>query len=354
VSVIAAHSEPALFAKGRFFVHPAFDYLVIAGGLSLAFAIGMATLSLDVTLRGALTTLFIVANGAHFAASTMRLYTRPGVMQTQPMLSLALPVVAVLFVTAAIALPEPLGLLFVATYLVWSPYHYSAQAYGLAVMYGYRAGTPLGREEKRAIRLACLLPFVWTLLQPQGGLASVLRFWTVTAPAPLDDIRGMVSHVLVSITLFAPFALALWLRVRRGVMLPLISVLVIGSNAVWWTFFNILDAFMWVSVFHGLQYLGIVTIFHVKDRMRTVGNRHGRAWHVATFYGACVVLGYVLFEVWPSAYAWAGYDLTRSALLVTAAINLHHFIVDAYIWRLRRDPNYANVVDAEPVAAVPA
>ena len=52
--------------------------------------------------------------------------------------------------------------------------------------------------------------------------------------------------------------------------------------------------------------------------------------------------------------AWAGYDLTRSALLVTAAINRHHFIVDAYIWRLRRDPNYANVVDAEPVAAVPA
>jgi hypothetical protein len=348
--VIVQHSEAGLFAKGRFFVHPTFDYLVIAGGLSLAFAAGMATLSVDVTLRGALTTLFIVANGAHFAASTMRLYTRPGVTQTHPTLSLVAPVIALVAVTAVIVLPEPLGLLFVSTYLVWSPYHYAGQAYGLAVMYGYRAGTPLRHEDKRAIRLACLLPFLWTLLQPEGGLAAVLRAGHVSAPAPFHDIRGAASHLLASMTLFAPIGLVLWLRARRGLVLPVISVVVIGSNAIWWTFFNILDAFMWVTVFHALQYLGIVTIFHVKDRVRTAGNRHGRAWHAATFYGACVVLGYVLFEVWPSAYAWAGYDLKRSALMVTAAINIHHFVVDACIWRLRRDPNYANVVDAAPAA----
>jgi len=28
-----------------------------------------------------------------------------------------------------------------------------------------------------------------------------------------------------------------------------------------------------------------------------------------------------------------------------AVINIHHFIVDAFIWKLRRDPNYKNVVD---------
>jgi hypothetical protein len=71
-----------------------------------------------------------------------------------------------------------------------------------------------------------------------------------------------------------------------------------------------------------------------------------------TFYVGCVLLGYALFDVWPYAYAWAGYDFKRSALLVTAAINIHHFVVDAYIWRLRRDPNYANVVDAPVPVAV--
>jgi hypothetical protein len=33
-------------------------------------------------------------------------------------------------------------------------------------------------------------------------------------------------------------------------------------------------------------------------------------------------------------------------LLIVAVINIHHFIVDAFIWRLRRDPSYAAVAGA--------
>jgi hypothetical protein len=34
--------------------------------------------------------------------------------------------------------------------------------------------------------------------------------------------------------------------------------------------------------------------------------------------------------------------------LLPIVINIHHFIVDAFIWRLRRDPSYAAVAAAEP------
>jgi len=268
------------------------------------------------------------------------------------MLTLAFPVLAVLALTAAITLPEPLGLLLLATYLVWSPYHYSAQAYGLAVMYGYRASAPLDDAAKRGIWIACLAPFAWTLLQPAGGLGEVLRAWHVVAPAFVEQVRALVSQALEPIILFSPVALVIWLRVRHDVALPLISVVTIVSNAVWWTVFNILDAFLWATVFHGLQYLAIVTIFHVKDRLKDPTNRRGVSWHAVTFYVGCLALGYALFDIWPYAYAWAGYDLKRSTLLVTAAINIHHFVVDAYIWRLRRDPNYANVVEATQPLAV--
>jgi len=343
--MIAAEPRPTLFVPGRFFVHPLFDYFLIGGGLSLVFAVAMATMGLDLALNGWLATLIIVSNGAHFASSSVRLYTRPGVTRAMPLLTLAFPVLAVLALTAAITLPEPLGLLLLATYLVWSPYHYSAQAYGLAVMYGYRAGTPLGDAAKRAIWIACLAPFVWTLLQPAGGLGELLRSWHVTAPASIEGARVLVSKALETIILFSPVALVIWLRVKHDAALPLISVITIVSNAVWWTVFNILDAFLWATVFHGLQYLAIVSIFHVKDRLKHQANCRGVGWHAVTFYVGCVALGYALFDVWPYAYAWAGYDFKRSALLVTAAINIHHFVVDAYIWRLRRDPNYVNVVD---------
>ena len=34
-----------------------------------------------------------------------------------------------------------------------------------------------------------------------------------------------------------------------------------------------------------------------------------------------------------------------------AVINIHHFIVDAFIWRLRKDPNYKVVAAATPAPA---
>ena len=80
--MIAVTPRAVLFAPGRYFVHPAFDYLLVGGGLSLVFAVAMATMQLDLTLNGWLATLIIVANGAHFAASTVRLYTRPGVTRS--------------------------------------------------------------------------------------------------------------------------------------------------------------------------------------------------------------------------------------------------------------------------------
>ena len=344
--MIAVAPRAPLVTPARFFVNPAFDYLLIAGGLSLLFGLGMWAVNLHRSLGAWLATLIIVANGAHFAASTVRLYTRPGVTRALPLLTLGFPVIAVLAVTAAIMLPEPLGLYLFSIYVVWSPYHYSAQAYGLAVMYGYRAGVALAAGAKRTIWIACLVPFVWTLLQTQGGVADVLRWWRMSSTGTVEYARTSASNVLTVFILLAPILLVLWLRARHGAALPLISVVTIASNAVWWTLFNFFDAFLWATVFHGVQYLAIVTIFHVKDRMRDPANRRGVTWHAATFYVACVVIGYVLFNLWPFAYSRAGYDLLKSSLLVSAAVNIHHFVVDAYIWRLRKDPNYATVIAA--------
>ena len=348
---VAAAPRPGtlpFFTTGRTFIHPLFDYAIIGGGLSLV--VGAMLYAQGVTLGLGATALgwcILFSNGAHFAASTVRLYTRPGAVKTLPFLTLGLPVVGVAIVTAAIAVREPFGLFLFALYLLWSPYHYSAQAYGLSVMYAYRSGVGLGEVEKRLVWWTCLVPFAWTLLQPQSGLGKLVIYAGVRATPPLDAARWGASATLTVLTLVAPIALFVWLRARHGLVMPMVSVLVIYSNAVWWTLFTYLDAFVYVTIFHGLQYLAIVTIFHVKDKTRAVGSRHGATFHTATFYLVCVVLGYVLFNVWPDAYRWAGLNVGKSVLLVTAAVNIHHFIVDAYIWRLRRDPNYRNVVEAE-------
>ena len=86
----------------------------------------------------------------------------------------------------------------------------------------------------------------------------------------------------------------------------------------------------------------------MREQTRQPENRRGWAFHVGIFYGASVALAYGLFVLWPDAYVALGYERMLTAQLVVAVINIHHFVVDAYIWRLRRDPNLRTVVD-QPV-----
>ncbi len=261
-------ARPSPLRLGKMFVGPVFDYFLIGGLLSWAagailFWGGFNFPDNDPYLWWAI----LVSNWAHFAASSVRLYTRPDAVKTRPFLTVAFPVIAVAAVTAALVVGEPAGRYLFALYLVWSPYHYSRQAYGLSVMYAYRSGCALEPADKRL--------------------------------------------------------------------------------------FNYFNAFVWATVFHGLQYLVIVSVFHVRDQERLASNSHGWFFHTATFYVTCLVLGWVLFFRWPQAYWLLGFGIVPSGLLVTATINIHHFVVDAFIWRLRRDPNYQIVVDARlPTAAV--
>jgi hypothetical protein len=336
---------------GRTFVHPLFDYLVIAGGLSLLVTAAVFGLGSGLDWGGSKATLLavlvLVSNSAHFAASTVRLYTKPGAFRDLPFLTLGLPLVTVAVLTLTIAFAPLLGRHLQALYLTWSPYHYAAQAYGLAAMYCYRSGCRLEGGDKILLRLACLAPFLHSFL----GSPTIGIEWFV--PASVLGTPAVAATRDVLVRGLAPASLALpavWFFAMRsrGAVVPAISLLIVFTNGVWWIALNYVHAFFWATVFHGLQYLAIVMIFHVRDRERLPGNHHGWAYHSSLFYGACLLLGFLLFQVWPFAYVAAGFGWAESLLLVTAVINIHHFVVDAYIWRLRRDPNYRIVTETEP------
>ena len=340
---------------GRAFVNPAFDLLLIAGGLSLVFGALFYAAGLRLTGDANLTLILLFGNFAHFAASTVRLYTKPGAVKELPRaLTLWLPIVTLGLFTAVLLYAGWLVRYIFAVFVIWSPYHYSAQTYGLSVMYAYRSGCGLTDGQKRALWWACLVPFFWALLRPNAGVAPILQGLGFHSFPTFEATRSFASVVLSAAALATPVVVILGLKARHAVTLPVISVMTIMTNAIWWTVFEYMHAMWWAAIFHGIQYLAIVTVFHVRERMRAPANRYGSLFHTVTFYGACVMLAYVLFVLWPDAYTWAGFDGLLTAQLTVAVINIHHFIVDAYIWRLRKDPNYRTVVDSLPVASVTA
>jgi hypothetical protein len=355
VSVAAA--SPRVFSPaallGASFVSPAFDYLLIGGVLSLLL---VPVLVINPALTGRLTgdtlpVLLLLTSAAHFAASTVRLYTKPGAMSELPFVTMLLPLVSIAVLTLALLSPQVVGPHLQALYLTWSPYHYAAQAYGLAVMYCYRSGCQLTVGEKRALWWIALLPFLRAFV---GGANSGLgwfvpREFLISLPV-VPGVLDLATRLLLVFAFVLPVAFVLNRVRRKQVPVPLISLCVLIVNGVWWVVLDYIDAFVWATIFHGVQYLAIAAIFHVKDRRAAPDNRHGVAYHTLWFYGMSLALGYGLFYCWPLAYVLAGFGLAESMLLVIAVINIHHFIVDRYIWRLGRDRNYRHVVQvAAPV-----
>ncbi len=351
MSETAAHIGPWQRLQGRTFVHPLFDYLLIGGGLSLiASAVIFATPGRRFVPVELLPVFILFSNSAHFAASTVRLYTKPESFKSMPFLTMMFPLVMLALLTLCIRWANTCGPHLQSLYLTWSPYHYAAQAYGLAVMYSYRSKRSLDDRERRLLKWTCLLPFLFAFVYNRGGglhwiLQSVLSeqgmdyfAWS----APLYAWRMTVAWIgfLLPLLLFVKLA-----RGSEGAI-PAISMLVIITNGVWWYFLPTVDAFAWATVYHGVQYLAIVIIFHLKDQMARPENRRGRAYHVVWFYGASLLLGYGLFQCLPGAYQFFGFGDLESILLVAAAINLHHFIVDGYIWRLRKSDTNRQIVES--------
>lgn len=337
---------------GRSFVHPLFDYLLIGGGLSLVLT--MVVLADpqrgDIVGPAALPWFMLLSNSAHFAGSTVRLYTKPGTYQALPFLTTAFPLVALALLTACLGLAGSVGPHLQALYLTWSPFHYAAQAYGLAVVYAYRSGCQLVPADKRLLWGASLLPFCYAFAGDQGsGL-----HWLLPAGVLANPQFDATLKFLIGALPYLGFAAALLLVVKvarsSSGPLPLISVLMLVTNAAWW-FLLPQQAFVWATIFHGVQYLVIVTIFHVKDQLATPDNRRGKVYHIAWFYGASLLLGYGLFNCLPWGFVAAGFGMVESIALVVAAINIHHFIVDAYIWRLKKGDGNRQIVEAAELSA---
>ena len=60
--------------------------------------------------------------------------------------------------------------------------------------------------------------------------------------------------------------------------------------------------------------------------------------------------GPLVLKALPPGFVMSGFGPVESMVLVVAAINLHHFVVDAFIWRLKSGEGNRRIVEGEPAA----
>ena len=239
------------------------------------------------SLAFALTLLFV---GPHYAATYRRAFASREILRAHPIVTLVLPLLLALVACAAIIWPRTVGVVFFATYVIWSGYHYSGQSLGLAMLYPLRQGARLAPDRKKAGGLPAVRLLVGVAagpVSPGGGVAQS------RLPAdPRGDVPGapagvgLLAVALVVLSLSSLVVLARRRR-RRGTPLPRAVWSVVLAQVAWfcigmWNpFFNI----VLVPIFHGAQYLAI-TSWH---------QTRGRSVVVFAVYAATVVaLGLVV------------------------------------------------------------
>jgi len=301
--------------------------------------------------------LLILALGVpHYGATLLRVYEQRRERQAFVLFSLwATLGIAALFVVA-LYLPV-LASFLVTLYLTWSPWHYSGQNYGLAVMFLRRSGVELDPRTKRWIYLSFLLSFLLVLVEmhaaeaqmadlPEGygseqgvvfvplgipigwaiDLAALIgAAYLVACAVSVRRLRGRASwRALLPAGLLAMSQL-LWFSLPYGVhMLGLAPKL----DPLSWKFRS--HYFTWIALAHSLQYLWVTAYY-----ARQSGGWRGQApqYAKALVAGAAPwTLPFIL--VGPQAFGPLAAD-AGLAMLVAAAVNIHHFVLDGAIWKLK-------------------
>jgi hypothetical protein len=263
----------------------------------------------------------------------------------------------------------PLGSLFVTLYLTWSPWHYTAQNFGVAMVLLRRRGAAPSVLANRLLRASFVCSFALAFVSLHGqatpaympdgvtGYAYYVR--TLGIPAPIRDFAlAAGSLVWLGLSVSAAVLLvrgATWRSVAPALVVMLSQTLwfVVPAVARNWQIAQGVEplglaqaqyAFLWIALAHAAQYVWITASYEETresdfslPRFYTRALAAGStAWTLPALLFAPGVLGQLPFD--------AGLGM-----LVAALVNLHHFMLDGVIWKLR-DRRVADVLLREPSA----
>ena len=335
VPAAAPAASPAVRPAGRFLLGAWADFAVLGPGFTLggsALLAGLAVaghLAVASTVAFALTLMFV---GPHYAATYRRAFASAAILRAHPFVTVVAPLVLLGWAVAAVHWPRTVGLAFFATYVTWAGYHYSGQSLGLAMLYPLRQGARLQPREKRLVAFPLYLSWLVSLVglfradvAARNPAYELTRAALASSPLPRWVLGAGALAIAGSLSSLAVLAAR---RRRAGTPLPAAVWAVVTTQLVWfgiglWNpFFNI----VLVPIFHGAQYLAITSWHQTRGRSPAV---------FALYLVTVLALGLLINPGFGAlGRAWGGQGPVVAAAVV-AFLNLHHFLMDGRIWRLR-------------------
>jgi hypothetical protein len=284
----------------------------------------------------------MILTAPHTMATLARAYATAATRRKYSFYCWILPFLLLPAAWAGVTVPGAASVL-AEIYLLWNFQHVCSQAYGISLIYCHKSGYFL--EEKERILLKYLFLAIATFgilvelsdvnLHRSDFFGLSLPFWGLLPASCLQ-----VFHAVLLLVLLAFAALVLRRRSKLGQWLPPSVISLLAAPLIWVLLpggmrlaYGILVGPFW----HSSQYMVLSLACYQKQRHAdakclTLAERGTMQYAaVLTIFGIAVSVGI------PIVLVVLGFDWLRCYSTMIAVINIHHFLLDGAIWRLR-DP----------------
>ena len=296
--------------------------------------------------------LALLSNYPHFMATVYRAYHTRGEFEKYRLYTVH---VALLLVVAGVVthLWYPLLPWIFTLYICWSPWHYSGQNFGLLMMFARRAGVAPTETERRALRLSFIASYILLMLSFHTGASGDALILSLGLSAKFTlPARAALALFFVGASGWALGSLARRSNFRS--VLPVVTLTV--TQFLWFLLPAVIEFFSGheipqtryssglLAVLHSTQYLWI-TSYYQKKEARAAGDSR---WSFSRYLVTLIAGGIALFIPGPWIVSRIFHaDFAASFLTFTALVNIHHFILDGAIWKLRDSRIAVLLLDAK-------
>jgi len=224
-------------------------------------------------------------------------------------------------------------------YITWSPWHYMGQNFGLALMFIRRNGIKIERKDRNALWTAFVASYLMIFLTFHTNSSNDPFILSLGLPSLLDVFRIPLLGVFAITGMIALIRL-----IRQAGWKPMLAPLTLYvTEFLWFVLPTVLELSTGVrapqasysagslAVMHCAQYLWI-TNYYARQEARG----ESAQWVWQAYFATLIIGGIILFipGPWVASYL-LGRDFAVSVLIFSAIINIHHFILDGAIWKLR-------------------
>jgi tetratricopeptide (TPR) repeat protein len=284
--------------------------------------------------------LALLFNYPHFMATVYRAYHTQTEFQKYRLFTVH---VALLLAAAGLVahLWYPLLPWIFTLYTCWSPWHYTGQNFGLLMMFARRSGLAPSTAERNAIHLSFIASFALLMLSFHTGPSSDPLVLSLGLPAKFT----LPARAVLAIFFAGAAGWALFSMARRTTFRAIAAPLTLAATQfLWFLLPAIIELYSGrdipqtryssgiLAVLHSTQYLWITSYYQAREA-RAAGDLQ---WKFSRYLLTLVAGGIALFIPGPWIVSRVFHsDFAASFLTFTALVNIHHFILDGALWKLR-------------------